>query len=142
MAVRHGSFGSIYIKIAPTTYMKFADTSAWTLNVINELAEARLHEERNVRRYPGMRDWNVSLEALVNATRTNNPLITKMVGATSTADLSGATAFVRLRLDTATTPFFQGEGVFVDISVNTPADGLPTLTANLAGNGAIIFAIV
>ena len=29
--------------------------------------------------------------------------------------------------------------MFVDISVNTPADGLPTLTANLAGNGAIVF---
>ena len=138
-AVKHGTNGSVYIKTAATTYRKLAATTAWSMNVTNELAEARIHEETDVLRYSGNRDWNISIEGLVDATASENELITKLVGADETADLSGATAFIQLRLSKTTHTFFRGPCVFTDISVSAPSDGLPTLTANLAANGAIVF---
>ena len=140
MAVKHGTNGSVYVKRG-TSFAKLANTTSWTLNVINELAEARIHEETDVLRFPGNRDWNVSVEGLVDSTRTNNELVTKLVGATSTSDLSGATAFIQLRLDKGTHTFFSGPCVFTDLSIAGPSDGLPTLTATLAANGAIQFKV-
>lgn len=138
MAVEHGYKGSVYFQTGAATFTKVANTTAWTLNYINELAEARIHEETHVRRFAGMRDWNASVEGLVDQELMNNPLITRIVSA-GTAMLAAATAVLRLRLNTGNVPLFQGACVITDIAVNTPADGLPTVTMNAAANGALTF---
>lgn len=137
MAVEHGYKGSVYFQTAATTFTKVANTTAWTVNYLNELAEARIHEETHVKRYAGMRDWNASIEGLVDQTLANNPLITKIVSGDDT--LAAATAVLRLRLKTGEAPLFEGACVITDIAVNTPADGLPTVTMNAAANGALVF---
>ena len=138
MPTAHGSKGGFYYQTAPTTYMKVMTTTAWSLNYTNELVESREHEETHVKRYSGMRDWSGSVDAIMNVDVNNNPLVTKIVSANTT--LADATLSARFILDGGTTPVFTGPCVITDIQVNAPADGMSTVTMNVAANGAMTFA--
>ena len=137
MAVEHGKNGSAFIK-AGTTFTKIAHITAWTVNEINEVAEARVMEEDYVLRYQGMRDWNVSLEGLAEATA-GAAYLTARIATGTTGPLPSATLFVRLRNGTGTIPVYEGSGVMTDFSYASSADGVPTFSSTIAGNGALKF---
>ena len=140
MAVQHGYKGSVYLKTGSNVYTKVLNTTNWNLNYINEIAEARIHEETHVKRFTGMRDWNGSAEALMAGTRVDNLLVTKLISNNST--LAPGTTFIRLRLNSGSTAVLQGSCVITDVAIGAPADGLPTVTFNYAADGAMNFVYI
>ena len=137
MAVEHGKEGSVHVLVSGTP-TKVAHTTSWTVNEINEVSEARVQEEDYVLRYSGMRDWNVAVEGIAEATSGTGYLTRRLIPAsTGTAPLPSATVFVRLRISGASTPVYEGSGIITDHSTTSPADGLPTFSATIAGNGAL-----
>ena len=143
MAVEHGKNGSVFIKEGGATpaeqFIKVANLTAWTVNEINEVAEARVMEEDYVLRYQGMRDWNISVEGL--AEEAIGPgYLTQRIALGAGTTLPSATLFVGLRNSAgATVSVYEGSGVMTDFSYSTSADGVPTFSATIAGNGALRF---
>ena len=138
MAVVHGKNGCAAIKDG-TAISKIMNITAWTVNEINEVAEARVMEEDYVLRYQGMRDWNVSLEGLAESTIGAAYLTSRIATGTPGNTLPSATLFIRLRNNIGTIPVYEGSGVMTDFSYASSADGVPTFSATIAGNGALRF---
>ena len=143
MAVVHGKNGSVFIKTAAalTNAMKVANLTAWTVNEINEVAEARVMEADYVQRFQGMRDWNVSIEGLAEEA-VGAAYLTQRVAALAagtTLVLPSATMFLVLRNSIGTAPVYEGSGVMTDFTYSTSSDGVPTFSATVAGNGALRF---
>lgn len=145
MAVVHGKNGSAFIKTSAAAMglvetEKVANLTAWTVNEINEVAEARVMEAAHVQRYQGMRDWNVSIEGLAEEAAGGKHFTQRIALAAGTSlTLPSATLFVVLRNSTGSAPVYAGSGVMTDFSYSSSADGVPTFSATIAGNGALRF---
>ena len=129
MSAIHGVKGSVYK--AEGGGGKVANTTSWTVNILQETAESRVHEAGWVKRVGGMGDWNATIEGNVKEAVIGNQLL---VGAT-TAALSAGTVYLQLVQGPGTTTAFQGEGIITDFSSSAPADGLQTFSATVSGNG-------
>ena len=137
----HGKKGSVYRRVAPTTFVKVGETTAWTLNVPQAVAEAAVHEEDYMVRAPGVKDWNVDIEGLayVGAARTDENVVPLMVPSLATSIASGE-MYVRLRNNAGTAYVYEGEGYFTNLTVAAPAGDMSTFSASLVGNGALTYA--
>ena len=127
MAVLHGKNGCVLNGDGD----KIANTSSWTVNILQETAESRVHEQDWVERVGGLRDWNATFEGNVEATGLANQFL---VGAT-TAMVASGTIYLQLVQGPATVAAFQGAGLMTDFSSSAPADGVQTFSATVSGNG-------
>ena len=135
----HGQKGSVYRKVAATTYVKILETTGWTLNITQQTAEAAVQEEEYVTRAAGAKDWNASIEGLAQTVLGNQNLVPLMVPA-STSVVAAGSLFLRLRNNAGTAPVYQGLGVFTDMSVSSAEGSLVTMSATIAGVGILTYA--
>ena len=130
--VIHGAKGSVW-KGVGSAAVKIANTTSWTVNILQETAESRVHEGDWVKRASGLRDWNATFEGNVKEAVIGNQLL---VGATATIVADSETVYLQLlQTQGGTVPAFQGEGIITDFSSSAPADGLQTFSATVSGNG-------
>ena len=131
MPVLHGKNGSVYKRTGTATGEKIVNTTSWTVNILQETAESRVHEQDWVLRAGGLRDWNATFEGNVAEAVVDKQFL---VNATPATLISG-TVHLYLAQGPGTTTAFQGEGIITDFSTSAPADGLQTFTATVSGNG-------
>ena len=133
MATIHGVKGSVYVG---TT--KIAQTTSWTVNEIQETAEARIHEQDWVLREPGMRDWNASVEGLADTDTGTDTFVQRIASAGGTT-VGDTEVVLQLRQTTGTAIVYQGTCIMTDFSQTAPVDGIETFSATFAGNGRLLY---
>ena len=132
MAVIHGNKGGVF-KGPATAAVKIANTTSWTVNILQETAESRVHDQDWVLRAAGLRDWNATFEGNVESAVLANQLL---VAATTGIVADSETVYLILsQSQSGTLIAFQGEGIITDFSSGAPADGLQTFSATVSGNG-------
>ena len=130
MATQHGIKGSVFVG-----GNRIAQTTSWTVNEIQETAEARVHDQNWVLRESGMRDWNVSVEGLAdNATGT-----TMLTSRIATSAATTPEYVIQLRQTSGTAIVYQGTAIMTDFSQTAPVDGIQTFSATFAGNGTLTY---
>ena len=135
MAVLHGKRGSVYHGTAPV-----ANTTNWTVNVTQEVAESRVHEANWVERVAGLSDWSATIEGNVKETAASTfmkSIVSTSATAGSTAVATGTTALI-LRRSESTGIAFRGMGHITEFSTSAPVDGVQTFSATVVGSGAAI----
>jgi predicted secreted protein len=136
----HGKNVDIKILEADTTATRLeADGNSVTLTWTNDIAALMPFGVAAAEKLEGIPDWSITMAGYYH---TADARVDEIFGLLATCVSSSTAASVAFGGSTAGCPFWYGNCILADYSVEGPSDGPVTFSATLAGSGVLARAAV
>ena len=115
------------------------DGNSVTLTWSNDIAEARAFGGTSAEKFEGVPDWNWEFAGFYHTAASQ---IDEHLYNIAACVSSSTTACIAFGGSTAGCPMWYGDCILEEYSIEAPADGVVTVTATFAGDGALTRAAV